>query len=177
MKKLLLKGAHGDGFPLTIAVTLSLLLLFCATSEYFRMTLIAQGVRDALQQSVIAAVNDNYDDVYHSAREGYAAGWFPTGEEAWEESIDTGDIYGNLAGTLGLTADGTGYAKHIGGEVEYTLSGLRVEVSNNALASGMSEGFLVDAAIHMEVPTSFAGKLLPSVRILLKTQAKYIPRF
>ncbi|WP_294852408.1 hypothetical protein [uncultured Oscillibacter sp.] len=176
MKRHLMKGAHGDGFPLTIAVTLCLLLIFCWISEYFRMTLIAQGVRNALQQSVISAINDNYDDVYHSVREGYAAGWMPT-DDAWEESVDTGNIYVTLASTLGLTSDGTSYIKHSGDEVEYSISGLTVNVSNNNLASGESDGFVADAAITLEVPTEFAGSVLPPVRMLLKVEAKYTPKF
>ncbi|HCA28669.1 MAG TPA: hypothetical protein DEP23_03355, partial [Ruminococcaceae bacterium] len=63
VKRILKKGARGDGFPLTIAVTLCILLIFCVISEYFRVSIIAQGVRDAVQQSVIATINDNYDDV------------------------------------------------------------------------------------------------------------------
>lgn len=177
MKKLLLKGGRGDGFPLTIAITLCLLLIFCGVSEYFRVSLIAQGVRDAVQQSVIATVNDNYDDIYHTAREGYAAGWFPTGDEAWEESVDIGNIYGNLAVTLGLTSMGTEYVKYSGSKLEYLLSGLTVEIVNNGLGSGQSEGFLADATIELEVPSSFAGSILPPIRITLKTQAKYIPLF
>ena len=176
MKRHLMKGAHGDGFPLTIAVTLCLLFIFCGISEYFRITLIAQSVRDALQQSVISTINDNYDDVYHSVREGYAAGWIPT-DDFWEESVDTGNIYATLASTLGLTSDGASYIKYSGDEVEYSVSSLTVNVSNNSLASGKSDGFTADAAIMLEVPTEFAGSALPPVHLLLKVEAKYIPKF
>ncbi len=172
----LLTGKRGDGFPLTIAVTLCLLLIFCGISEYLRVTIIAQGVRDAVQQSVISTVNDNFDDVYHSVREGYAAGYFPT-DDAWEESIDVGDIYAQLAMTLGLTSLGDRYASYAGEEMEYTISDLAVNISNNGLASGESEGYLADATLILEVPSGFAGTVLPPVRMLLKVQAKYIPKF
>ncbi|MEG1577792.1 MAG: hypothetical protein RR336_03395 [Oscillospiraceae bacterium] len=173
----LLRGKRGDGFPLTIAVTLCLLLIFCGISEYFRVTIIAQGVRDAVQQSVISTVNDNFDEVYHSVREGYAAGYFPTEDESWEESLDTGNIYAQLATTLGLTSTGSGYASYAGEKLEYTISALDVTLSNNGLASGESEGYLADATLVLEVPSGFAGRLLPPVRMLLKMQAKYIPKF
>lgn len=172
----LLRGKRGDGFPLTIAITLCLLLIFCVISEYFRVTIIAQGVRDAVQQSVISTINDNFDDVYHSVREGYAAGYFPTDDD-WEESLDTGNIYAQLALTLGLTATGDGYASYAGDELEYTISDLTVTLSNNGLASGESEGYLADTTLVLEVPSSFAGKVLPPVRMLLRVQAKYIPKF
>ena len=79
MRKLLFRSRSGEGYPMVIAVTLCLLMLFMVIAEYFRVNIIVQGVRDAVQQAVIATVNENYDDVYHSVREGYAAGWFPEG--------------------------------------------------------------------------------------------------
>lgn len=108
MRKLLFRSRSGEGYPMVIAVTLCLLMLFMVIAEYFRVNIIVQGVRDAVQQAVIATVNENYDDVYHSVREGYAAGWFPEGDGEWFESIDAGDIYGNLSYILGLTATKNG---------------------------------------------------------------------
>ena len=176
-KHLMLKGKPGDGFPMTISVTLCLLLIFCGISEYFRVTIIAQGVRDAVQESVISTINDNFDDVYHAVREGYAAGYSPTEDGAWEESIDTGNIYAQLAATLGLTSTGNGYASYAGEELEYTISELTVTLSNNGLASGESEGYLANATLVLEIPTGFARRILPPVRMLLRVQAKYIPKF
>lgn len=51
-------------FPLVIAVTLALLLL-CVLMEFFRLSLIASGVKEALQDAVVTVVNDNYTNVYH----------------------------------------------------------------------------------------------------------------
>ena len=50
------------------AVTLSLLVIFCGISEYFRLQIIAVGVRDALEDAIISVVNDNYAGVYHGVR-------------------------------------------------------------------------------------------------------------
>lgn len=171
------KGARGEGFPMTIAVTLCLLLIFCGISEYFRISIIAKGVRDAVQQSIISTINDNYDDVYHAVREGYAAGYTPDGEHEWAESLDTGNIYSQLAVSLGLTSTGDGLASYAGENLEYSISDLAVTLSNNGLASGESEGYLADATLILEVPTSLAGKTLPHLRMLLRVQAKYIPKF
>lgn len=175
-KRVLRKGARGDGFPMTVAVTLTLVLLFCCIGEYFRISTIAQGVRDAVQQAVIATVSDNYDNVYHAVREGYAAGWSPTDDD-WEESIDLGNIYANLAATLGLVSDGEGYVKYTGEDVEFTLSDLSVEIRNNGLGSGERNGYTATATVHLEVPATFAGSILPPVPIDLKIQARYIPKF
>ena len=61
--KRILCNNRGAGFPLVIAVTLALTMIFCGISEYFRLMIIAAGVRDAVQTAVITVVNDNYDDV------------------------------------------------------------------------------------------------------------------
>lgn len=90
--KRIFKDKNGSGFPLIIAITLSLLIVFTGISEYFRLMIVAQGVRDALQAAVISTVNDNYDDVYHGVREGYSGAYQPIAED-FEESLDYGDIY------------------------------------------------------------------------------------
>ena len=177
MRKLLFRSRSGEGYPMVIAVTLCLLMLFMVIAEYFRVNIIVQGVRDAVQQAVIATVNENYDDVYHSVREGYAAGWYPDGTGRWDESVDTGDVYGQLASTLGLENTGSGYQKISNGNVEYTISGLSVELSNNALSSGQSKGYTAAVEIRLEVPVRFLGNLLPAAEMTLHTEAKYVPVF
>ena len=177
MRKLLFRSRSGEGYPMVIAVTLCLLMLFMVIAEYFRVNIIVQGVRDAVQQAVIATVNENYDDVYHSVREGYAAGWYPDGTGRWDESVDTGDVYGQLASTLGLENTGSGYQKISNGNVEYTISGLSVELSNNALSSGQSKGYTAAVEIRLEVPVRFLGNLLPAAEMMLYTEAKYVPVF
>ena len=94
-----------------LAIVLVLLMLFCAIAEFSRLWIIAQGVKEAAQQAVISTINDNYDDVYHAVREGYAAGWYPDGTGRWDESVDTGDVYGQLSETLGLENTAGGYRK------------------------------------------------------------------
>ena len=53
-----LKGKGGSGVPMAAAVTLALLVIFCGISEYFRLQIIAVGVRDALEDAIISVVND-----------------------------------------------------------------------------------------------------------------------
>ena len=68
--KRILKDRRGTSFPLVIAVTLALVILLCGVSEYFRLQIIAAGVREAVEDAIISTVNDNYYGVYHGAREG-----------------------------------------------------------------------------------------------------------
>lgn len=101
----ILKDRRGVAFPLIIAIVLVLVMLMCCISEYFRLLIVAQGVRDAVQEAVISTVNDNYDDVYHGVREGYSGAYQPLAGD-FEESLDYGDIYGRLDDILGLTYRG-----------------------------------------------------------------------
>ena len=172
----LLMGGEGTTVPLAAAIALCLVLIFCGISEYFRVSIIAQGVRDAVQQSVISVVNDNYDDAYHSIREGYAAGYVPV-DRGWEESLDTGAVYANLAKTLGLVRQNGSYRKHTGEELEFTLSDLEVDLKNVPLMSESGEQLLAEVRLELEVPVRFGRELLPPMRIHLVVHAEYIPIF
>ena len=110
-----IRDRRGVSFPLIVAVTLSLVILLCGVSEYLRLLIVAQGVRDAVQEAVISTVNDNYDDVYHGVREGYSGAYQPMAGD-FEESLDYGDIYGRLDSLLNLRSHG-GY------HVQYTEDG------------------------------------------------------
>ena len=177
MRKFLFRRHSGEGTPTTLAIVLALLMLFCAIAEFSRIWIISQGVKEAAQQAVISIVNDNYDDVYHSVREGYAAGWYPDGTGGWDESLDTGSVYRQLSTILGLQNAGYGFYKKANGEVEYTITGITVELDNNGLQSGQSEGFSALVEIHLQVPIRFLGNLLPSASMTLHTEAKYMPLF
>ena len=48
---------------MTIGIVLSLIILMCVISEYFRLQIIAAGVREAVEDAVISTVNDNYAGV------------------------------------------------------------------------------------------------------------------
>ena len=53
---------------MTIGIVLSLIILMCGISEYFRLQIIAAGVREAVEDAVISTVNDTYAGVYHGVR-------------------------------------------------------------------------------------------------------------
>jgi len=177
--KRILKDKSGEGFPLIIAVTLSLVIIFTGISEYFRLMIVAQGVRDAVQTAVISTVNDNYDDVYHGVREGYSGAYQPMADD-FDESLDYGDIYERLDKILGLKATSFYHEKRTSdGKLEFKVWNLNVDIRNAPFASGdqASARFETDSTIMLEVPVSFGGKLLPPMTIKVKTSAGYTPRF
>lgn len=181
MKKIngIIRDRKGASFPLTVAIALVLLMLMCCITEYMRLNIIAQGVRDAVQSAIISTVTDNYSEVYHGVREGYAAGYQPFGG-SWEQSVSYGDIYAQLDRTLGLKRNGGYHVKYAGEAVEFKLYDLWVNVRNAPLAPSdpaNAQRFIADATIRLEVPVSFAGKILPPMRINFKLQARYMSVF
>jgi len=174
-----LKNKRGSSTPLAVAITLSLIIIFSGVSEYLRLLIIAQGVRDAVQDAIISTVVENYDDVYHGVREGYSGGYQPMAG-SFNESLDYGDIYDRLDDILSMSTNGSYHEKKTsGGKLEFRIWGLNVDIRNAPLAAGdnPSARFEADAFIMLEVPVSFGGKLLPPMRITLKTSAGYTPRF
>jgi len=181
MKRLVrcLRNKSGSAFPLIISITLALALIMSGVIEYFRLSIIASGVKEAFQDAIIVTVNENYTNVYHGVREGYSGGYQPIAS-SFEDSVDTGDIYRNLKRVLGLQLESGRYVKYSGRVVEYSLSGLEVEVRNVPFAPSSpatEPNFEADAVMVLEVPVQFAGKQLPAMKIKLKVQAGYTEVF
>lgn len=168
---------------MVIGATLALILILCVISEYFRLQIIAAGVRDALESAVISTVNDNYAGVYHGIREGYSGGYLPDGTASWETAVSEGDIYACLDSTIGTSQSGGRHVKYAGdsgGAMEFAIDSLSVVIRNAPLApsdSRNAQRFEADAIIRLEVPVRFGGKLLPFMHITLKVRAGYIEAF
>lgn len=181
--KKILRDTHGASFPITIAIVLTLILFLCGISEYFRLQVIASGVREAVEDAIISTVNDNYAGVYHGVREGYSGGYMPDDAEDWEETLNTGDIYAYLDDTIGTQSQGGRHVKYVGDdsqEIEFAIDRLNVVIRNAPLAPSdpsNAQRFEADAVVRLEVPVRFGGKLLPSMVIMLKVQAGYIEVF
>ena len=186
----LLKDRKGNMMPLVVAVTICMLIIILGVAEYMRLVITAAGIKDAMESAVISTVNDNYNEVYHSVREGeyledavnqgvregYAAGYEPDGE-TFSASVDYGDIYSRMCFLLGLEEDEDGYVRiNNGGEKEYRLSNLSVYIHNNALGAG-GGSYYADASIRLEVPVRFAGKIITNMSINLKVRAAYTEKF
>lgn len=175
--KRLLLNKEGNGIPLAAAVTLALLMLVIVIIQFARLMIISAGVKDAMQEAIISTINDNYADVYHAVREGYAAGYQPA-DGSFEESLNYGDIYGRLDGLLGLLEDG-GYHYKISsnGAIDFRITDLQVYVHNAGLASGDTSSFEAETTVRLEVPVSFLQKALPDMKITVRSKAAYTPKF
>jgi hypothetical protein len=178
--KRLLKEKKGNALPLACAIVISLILIFSAASEYMRLQMIAKGVRDALQTVVISVATENYDNLYNGLREGYSGGYFLSDSDQWQSRLDTGDVYAELDSLLGLETEGIYHIKTTGGEMEYRLSKLSVNLKNTPFAPSNIENvqrFEAEAFIILEVPLSFGWNKLPPLKTNLKVLAGYTSKF
>lgn len=173
----LFRDKSGNATPTIMALVLGLLFLICAMSEFFRLMIITQGVRDGLQQAVVSVATTNYDETYHGLREGYSGGYRLSGEQ-WVEDLDYDDVYYHLDSLLGTKKAGSYHVKEQGNGYEYRLFGLQVEIVNTELAPGStSRNFEADARVTIEIPLSFGWEMVPPLTMELRTRAAYMPRF
>ena len=179
----IIKDRRGVSFPLVIGVTLALVVILCGISEFFRLHIIATGVKEAVEDAIISTVNDNYAGVYQGAREGYSGGYMPEGDEGWEKAVNESDIYTYLDNAIGTELRGgrrVKYASDSSMEMEFAVDSLSVTIRNAPLAPSdprNAQRFQAVAVIRLEVPVRFGGRLLPSMHITLKVQAGYIEVF
>lgn len=178
--KWVLKEKKGNALPLACAIVMSLIIIFSGISEYLRLQMIAKGVRDALEASIISVAAANYDQVYNGLREGYSGGYYLSSDNKWESKLDNGDIYSELSNLLGLKKEGNYYVKLSNGKTEFKVSDLNVNVVNTALAPTDTSGnqrFQAEAFILIEVPLGFGFNKVPPLKINLKVVSGYTPKF
>lgn len=166
----------GNALPLACAIVITVLLISSAIMEYVRLNVIIDGVRYALQASIISVSTGNYDEVYNGLREGYSGGYKRNGG-SWEERLDEGDIYTELDSLLRLNST---HEKISHGRIEYRLSGLQVNIKNSPLAPSNPNfmgKFEAEAKITIKVPLSFGWNVIPPLKLTIKTTAGYTPKF
>lgn len=169
----------GNSAPLTLAIVLAVIILSCTVFEYMRLMVVASGVRDAVQSVMIDVATENWDDAYNGLREGYSGG-YTLSETDWVVKLDNGDVYSRLERTLGLKRESGKYIKYTGPDVEYTLSGLSVNMQNAPLAPSNSSGISQLSAtgtVDVEVPLSFGWGHLPPLKITMKLKGEFTPKF
>jgi len=169
-----LKNKDGNAVLFACVIVICLLLLFSVISEYLRLQIIAKGVRDAVQSSVISVAIENYDDVYNGLREGYSGGYELDYNDEWKARVDTGSVLSNLSNVLGLI-NGSKYTDSM---LEYTISNLEINILNTPLApSGNTQKFEAEVWLTLEVPLSFGWDRLQPLQIRMKVNAGYTPKF
>jgi hypothetical protein len=147
----------GYSYPFIAVLILVFLLIAFGLFETIRANLLASNIRDKFQNAIIAESVLNYDRVYDTMREGYAASYQLAGF-SWKESNSTTRNRIMKAITDGFT----------GGEAsQLTILHIDFTVEPSAVAPTDKENsikFNVTGTITVEIPYSFAWRdLAPMV--------------
>lgn len=175
-----IRNTSGNGFPLAVAAALAIMMISCSIFEYMRLSVIASGVRDAVQSSIIAVSTENYALVYNGLREGYSGGYTLNLSGTWQEKLNSGDVFARLDQTLALSIQGKDHIKYAGPEKEFSLSNLVISIKNSPLAPSSPHTvpkFEAKATLTLEVPLSFGWNTLPPMKSTLTVKAGYTPKF
>ena len=173
--KKILKNKRGESTPMTIAVVLAILLFATVSWEFFRLGIVVQGVRDALQSSVISVATTNYDETYNALREGYSGGYVLSGN-SWQTNLDYYDVYSRMDDILGTHTSGGYHIKEQPNGYEYRFNNLNIDIENTGLRNTNKE-FEADVSVDIEVPLSFGWDMLPPLTMEIRTKAAYMPKF
>jgi hypothetical protein len=171
-----LKNKEGNAVLMACVIVLVVMLIFTVIAEYLRLKIIAKGVRDGVQSSVISVVTNNWDNNFNGLRQGYAGGYTLSGSD-WNSDIDDGAVYAELSNLLGLQRSGTEYVKYAGGQEEYAIYDLSVNVRNTPFRGNENDEFSADAYIVLRVPSGFGWGHLPDMVMIQKVKAKFTPKF
>jgi hypothetical protein len=172
------KSKSASAAILSVVILLVMLMLFTTVMEYIRIKTISKGIRDSLESSVISVVIQNWDNNFESLRQGYSGGYnLDETNNNWDIDIDEGAVFNNLGNALGLSSGGNLYYKFAGNKIEYYLYDLDVNVTNAKFRGDGNDEFKASAEIILEVPFKFGWDHVPNLKVPLKLNAKFTPKF
>ena len=176
--KRIFKNKKGSAAISSVIILLVMLMLFTTIVEYLRIKTISKGIRDSLESSVISVVIQNWDNNYESLRQGYSGGYnLDESNNNWDIDIDEGAVFNNLGNALGLSSWGNKYYKSTGNEIEYYIYDLDVTIVNAKFKGNDNDLFKATAEITLEIPFKFGWDHVPNIKIPVKVNAKFTPKF
>lgn len=157
---------------------LCLILLFVAIVEGTRVAIVYIGVRDAIEGAIITTATSNAYNTYNGVREGNSGAYTPDGTGGWSETVTTADLIYKLRTLLNLKYQGGSYAhmKDDGVNYEYKISEISVVAEITPLGDNVQQSTYHTTCL-VEVPFDFGFGYLPDMRIRMKHQSTYVPRF
>ena len=146
--------------------------------EYTRASIISTGVRDAVESAIRTTATSNAYNTFHGVREGNSGAYEPDGSGGWSEMVTTADVVYKLRNLLNLKSQSGGYVRLLpdGKSYEFKISGINVEAEITPLGDNKQQSTYHTKCL-VEVPFQFGFGYLPDIRIHMKHQSIYVPRF
>lgn len=173
-----IKDNSGNSAVFSAVICLVIVLIASAVFEYMQLMIITAGIRNAVESACVSVVTTNYDETYSQLREGYSGAYLYK-DSGFEEIFDTGNVYSELDGLLGLFVEGGKHIKNTSAGVkEYAISDMRIEMENTELAQDNSDKNLnAIVSLKVEIPVRYGGRELLPLELNMKVKASYTPKF
>jgi hypothetical protein len=174
---LILKSEHGGSMIFPVVLVMSLVIIMGGMLEFFRMQIIAQGVREAVKAAVLAVASNNSEAIFGGVREGYSGAYELAGED-WKGTLNEGDVYEELDGVLGLTNLGVVHTRNENGKVSFSVTDLVVTIRNAPFAAeSNAQQMQIQSEITLIVPMQFGGHVLPEMKSRLTVSSGFISKY
>lgn len=139
----------------TAAIVIMIMLPFSVVYQFGRVLIIASGTHDAVRNSIISTVSENYYNSFDGMREGNSGAYIRDNSGNWQGIVNSGTAVQSLIQTLQLKNSDNGLQSISDtGSLNYGISDLSISVKNAELRSN-SIKLSVYAAYILDVPVDF----------------------
>lgn len=170
--KKILSNNDGVGFVSICAIVLIVLMFLFAGFEFGRQMLIANNVRDVIQETTVRISTENWDNSYDGVKQGYA-GAYVLNDDNWIEN-DEEDIETELINQLDLSyVDGKYASVDDNGNVDYYLSDFSINIVNSGLKNDSSSLEMITTA-RLDIPCTYNKSLVSDINLKVSSGYKNI---
>lgn len=171
MKKFIKEKKASFGMPIVCLMIIVIFFAFSTTIlEIMRMRMMLHQIKDAIQESTIYVMTENWNEIYNSARDGYSGAYTYQGSEI----IDDIDITERLQKVLKLEEDEDGYSFTTqNGTVLYRLIDIETEIVNTGYKN-TNNMYFINTDLIVDIPVYILGMPIGS-EIPMHTVSKWIP--
>ena len=157
-----------------------LLMLYGLTKvimETLRVTTIIFEVKDAMNECCVYVLNENYDDIYKSIRDGYTGAYRTDGRSSFSDYRDYADIVSRLVDILAVETDGETYVKPNDdtGHEYYKFYDVSVTLTNTGLRR-QQRMYYIDMYLKLDVPMQLSKINFP-LTINLHSSSIWTPKY
>lgn len=178
--KIILKEHSGSSMLFAAFIAFGIFVVSLLCYEYAHLSIVSQGIRNAVQDAATQSCSENYARLYDGVREGYSGGYALDGSDRWSQNIDPGDTYGKLDATLKMRGEGAVHTRYdSNGKTEYSISDLSIQMTNTPFAPDDPDNahkLTCVAYVTLTLPTGFNWGV-PPMQARLRVIAGYSPKF
>ena len=145
--------------------------------ESLRVTSIIFKVKDAMNESTVYILNENYDDIYKSIRDGYTGAYKTNDKNNFSDYRDYADVVSRLVDILAVETDGSNFVK-VDEDTDYEyykFYDVSIKLTNTGLKR-QDKKYFVDMYLKLDVPMQFSKINFP-LTLNLHSSAIWYPKY